>query len=83
MWGVPFGLGLRWHTSRFKLRQPYGYIKLHAKIWAAKICFSWCFAGLKVFLLNGLNWCFADFKVLFLSRFTERIELCVHSEAFS
>ena len=45
------------------------------------MCFSWCFAGFKVFLLSGLNRCFAGFKVLLLSRFTERIELCVHSVA--
>ena len=45
------------------------------------MCFSWCFAGLKVFLLNGLNQCFAGFMVLLLSRFTERIELWRHSEA--
>ena len=47
------------------------------------MCFSWCFAGFKVFLLSGLNQCFAGFKVLLLSRFTERIELCVHSVPLS
>ena len=79
MWGVQFGLGRSWQDSRFTLWHPYRYMNLQKKIWEVEICRSWCFAGSKVFLLNGLSQCFAGFMVLLLSRLTERIELGRHS----
>ena len=79
MWGVQFGLGRYWQDSRFTLWHPYRYMNLQKKIWEVEICRSWCFAGSKVFLLNGLSQCFAGFMVLLLSRLTERIELRRHS----